>query len=115
MCLRQVFYMRRNSLSIKVQVLNRLFIKNCVTRTEIILVSFLMCYFSYQLWNAASEDCSLTTLFSTKMRGKDTQSQEQWHSCPIQSELRHSLHPSVKTIKNLRDIFTLTEGFVSFS
>ena len=41
-CLRQADYMRANSLLIKVQAQSRLFIKNCVTRTETLLVSFLV-------------------------------------------------------------------------
>ena len=54
------------------QVQNRLFTKNWLPRTEILLVSFLMCYFSYHPSIAASETRSLTTLFSTKTRGEET-------------------------------------------
>ena len=45
-CLRQADYMRRNSLLIK-YIKNRLFTKNCITQTEILLVSFLMCFIFY--------------------------------------------------------------------
>ena len=40
--IQQADYIRRNSLLIKVQVKNRLFTKNWLTRTEILLVSFFM-------------------------------------------------------------------------
>ena len=40
-----------------------------------------VCYFSYHPSIAASEARSLTTLFSTKMRGEETQSQEHQHPC----------------------------------
>ena len=40
--IQQADYMRRNSLLIKVQVKNRLFTKNWLTRPEILLVSFLV-------------------------------------------------------------------------
>ena len=45
-CLRQADYMRRNSLLIK-YIKNTLFNKNCITQTEILLVSFLMCFIFY--------------------------------------------------------------------
>ena len=61
---------------------NRLFTKNCVTRTEILLVSFLVyVVFFNHLSIAAHEVWSLTTLFSTKMRGEETQFQEHQHLC----------------------------------
>ena len=40
-----------------------------------------VCYFSYHLSTAAFEGRTLTTLFSTKMRGKETQSQEHQQPC----------------------------------
>ena len=40
--IQQADYIRRNSLLIKVQVKNRLFTKNWLTQSEILLVSFLM-------------------------------------------------------------------------
>ena len=40
--IQQADYVRRNSLLIKVQVQNRLFTKTWLTRTEILLISFLM-------------------------------------------------------------------------
>ena len=41
-----------------------------------------VCYFSYHASNAASKaPRRLTTLFCTKMRGKETQSQEHQHPC----------------------------------
>ena len=45
------------------------FTKTCITRTEILIVSFLMYVFLYHPWIADSEDRSLATLFSTQMRG----------------------------------------------
>ena len=49
------------------------------TRTEIRFIPH-VCYF-YHPSIAASEAGSLTTLFSTKMRGEETQSQEHQHPC----------------------------------
>ena len=40
-----------------------------------------VCYFSYHPSIVAFEARSLTTLFYTKMRGEETQSQEHQHSC----------------------------------
>ena len=40
-----------------------------------------VCYFSYHLSIAVSETRNLTTLFSTKMRGEETKSQEHQHTC----------------------------------
>ena len=40
-----------------------------------------VCYFSYHPSIAASEAQSLTTLFSTKIREEETQSQELQHPC----------------------------------
>ena len=40
-----------------------------------------VCYFSYHPSTAASKTRSLTTLFSTKMRGEQTQPQEHHHTC----------------------------------
>ena len=40
-----------------------------------------MCQFSYPPSIAASKTRSLTTPFSTKMRGEETQSQEHQHTC----------------------------------
>ena len=48
-CKRQVDYMLRNLLLIKVQVLNRIYTKNCITRTEILLVSFVMYFFFFHI------------------------------------------------------------------
>ena len=96
-CLRPADYMRRNSLLIKVHVLNRLFTKNCITQTEIFLVSFLMyVFFIFPL------DCcfwSLTTIFSTKMRWRKYP-QEHQHPSPILSQFRHSSPPIYKNHKN---------------
>ena len=64
--------MRRNSLLIKVQVLNRLFTQNYTTLTKILLVSFLF-----------------IPLFSIKMRAQEIQSQEHQHHCPILLEFCH--------------------------
>ena len=74
--------MRRNSLWIKVQVKNRLFTKNWLTRTEILLVSFLIyVIFSCHPSIAASVTRSLTTLFPIKTRGEETQPQKHQYTC----------------------------------
>ena len=89
-CKRQVDYMWRNLLLIKVRVLNRIFTKNCVTGTEILLVSFVMYFFffAYHPWIAASEDRSLA------------QPQEHQHPCPILLEIRQSSPLLCKNHKN---------------
>ena len=62
-----------------------------------LLVSLLMyVIFSYHPWIAASEDWSLTTFFSTKMKGKERQSQQDQYPCPILIEIRHSSPPLCK-------------------
>ena len=62
-----------------------------------------LCYFSYLLWIAPSEGHSLTTLFSTKMRGRK-QPQEHQHPSPILLHFCHSSPASGKTILNLRSL-----------
>ena len=59
-CLRQADYMQRNSLLIKVQVLNRLFTKK-IRNLNGNTFSFIphVCYFSYHPWIVSSEDQSL--------------------------------------------------------
>ena len=49
-----------------------------------------VCYFLYHLWVAASEDRTLTILFSIQMGGEETQPQEHHHPYHILSEFRHS-------------------------
>ena len=49
-----------------------------------------VCYFSYHIWIAASEDQILTTLFSTKIMGEETQPQEHQHPCSILLTFCHS-------------------------
>ena len=78
-----------------------------------------VCYFSYLPWIAASEGRRLTTLFSTKMRGRK-QPQEHQNPSPILLEFRHSSPPLCKNHKNPEvgkkiqacETLTLTEGFV---
>ena len=66
----------------KILSINRLFTRNWLTRTKILL-AFIphICYSSYQPSIAASKTWSLTTLFSTKMRAEETQPQEHQHTC----------------------------------
>ena len=59
-----------------------------------------VCYFSYYLSIASSEAWSLKALFSTKMRGEETQSQEH-HPCSILLEFHRSSLPFCKNHKNL--------------
>ena len=66
------------------------------------LVSFLICYFSYHSWIDAFEDPSLTTPFSTKMRGEETQPQEHQHTCPFYKSSVTPPLPSIKTMKKPR-------------
>ena len=54
-----------------------------------------VCYFLYQPSITASKVRSLTTFFSTKMRGEETQSKEHQHSCPILLEFHRSSLRSV--------------------
>ena len=84
-CLRQADsaadHMRRNLLLKKVQVQIRLFTKNCVTQTEILLASFLI-YFIFRITPVLLlPKLGVSTLFSTKMRWEETQSQEHQHPC----------------------------------
>ena len=102
---------------IKIQVLNRLFTKNLrsLNRNTFSFVPD-VCYFSYLPRIAASEDRSLTTLFSTQMRGEEIQAQEYQHPCPILLGFWHSSSPICKNYKkpevdknsNMQDTFTLT-------
>ena len=95
--------MWRNSILIIVQVWNKLYTKNCVTRKEILLISFLM----YHPWIAASKGRSLTTL-------------EHQHLCPILLEFYHSSPPLCENHKKSEvdkkmqacEKLTLTESFV---
>ena len=97
--------MGKNSVLIKVQVWNRLYIKNCVTRTEILLVSFLMYHITPGLLLSICR--SLTA-------------QEHQHPCPILLEFRHSSPPLCKNHKKhnvdkkiqICETVTLTESFV---
>ena len=71
---------------------------------ETLLASFLMCYFSYLPWIAASEGLGLTTLFSNKMRRGGNSHKNISIPLPFyQSSVSLPLL-SVKTIKNLRSI-----------
>ena len=78
--------MRRNSLLIKVQLLNRIFTKNCATRTEILLVSLLMYAIFY------ITPVLLLPKFNNNLlhqnEGEETQSQEHQHPWPILLESR---------------------------
>ena len=81
--------MQRNIVLIKVQAWNKLYITNCVTWTEILLVSFLMYVIFHITPGLLIPGKSLTTL-------------EHQHPCPILLELYYSSPPPVKTIKNLK-------------
>ena len=82
-----------------------------------------VCHFSYHPWIALSKEQSLTTLFSTKMRGEETQSQEHQHPCLMLLEFRHSSpplcinhkKPDVDKKIQICETLTLTKGFVFFS
>ena len=60
-------------------------------------------HFSYFPWITTSEGRSLTTHFSTKMRG-EKQPQEHQDPSRILLEFRHSSPPLCKNIKNLRSM-----------
>ena len=102
--LRQVYYKQRNSLLIQVEVLNRLFTKNCVIWTEILSVSFLFNTFFISALDWCFENRSLKTLFSTQIRGEEKQPQEHQYPCPILLEFDHSSPRLCKNHKNLRSI-----------
>ena len=74
--------------------------------------------FSYLSWTAASDGWSLTTLFSTKMRGGGEQPQEHQHPCPILLTFcpplcKNQKKPEVdKKSQACEETLTLTKGFV---
>ena len=64
-----------------------------------------VCYFLYHVWIAASKDRIITSLFSTKMRGKETQAQEHESPAPCcWSFVTPAPLPSVKNIQNQQSI-----------
>ena len=94
--------MRRNSLLIKahvfkIDVLPKTLPFSCIPH---------VCYLSYLPWIAASEGRSLTTLFSTKMKGEEIATTA---STPVSHSIRE---PKGDKKIQAYEKFTLTKGFV---